>query len=546
MKKAEAPLYDTIENAIKRNSHLGKYIKRCQEEGSRPDFITSLSRELAEEPRPNFIYPLGDPLFIHIYRTPEGKGIYQVIEPEFEDENQELRYNAISDKLLELSVMEKVPKNEREIIRLIDKLFAKCTRVTSKRKAKAMRSFRAYIPITSEEKDLFKYFLKRDIIGLGKIMSPMKDANLEDVTGLGPHNITVYHKIFGLMYSNVEFKDDIAYLKFVASLSDKVGKTVSERIPIIDGTLPDGSRLNLVYSPDVSLKGPAFTIRKFAETPISFTQVIYWGTFSPEIIAYLWLCIEYGKNIFFTGESASGKTTTLNSLIPFIPLNSKVFTAEDTAEVLVPHKVWQRMLTREREGGGSVTLFDILKSSLRARPNYLIIGEIRGAEGAIAFQTMQAGTPVLSTFHCASARQLVQRLTGEPINVPIAFLDNLNVVVTQQAIYEKGTITRKCLGLDEIVGYDRYRKGIITRRAFDWDPARDKFLFRAYHNSYILEGKVAPSAGLEDPRVIYDQMDLRTRIIEEMIARKIFNYYELNEILKKFYKCKAEGSPFTF
>jgi flagellar protein FlaI len=409
-----------------------------------------------------------------------------------------------------------------------------------------MKSFKSYIPITSKEKDLFKYFHKRDIIGLGKIISPMRDPNLEDVTGVGPHNITVYHKIFGLMHTNVEFKDSIAYLKFVTTLSDKVGKTVSERTPIIDGTLPDGSRLNLVYSPDVSLKGPAFTIRKFAEIPISFTQIVHWGTFAPEIIAYLWLCIEYGKNIFFTGESASGKTTTLNSLIPFIPINSKVFTAEDTAEVLVPHKVWQRMLTREREGGGSVTLFDILKASLRSRPNYLIVGEIRGAEGAIAFQTMQAGTPVLSTFHCASARQLVQRLTGIPISVPMAFIDNLNVISTQQAIYEKGTIIRKCLGIDEIVGYDRQRKGIITRRAFDWDPARDKFLFRAYHNSYILEGKVAPSAGLEDPRAIYDQLDLRTRIIEEMIARKIFNYYELNEILKKFYKCRAEGTPFTF
>jgi len=119
-------------------------------------------------------------------------------------------------------------------------------------------------------------------------------------------------------------------------------------------------------------------------------------------------------------------------------------------------------------------------------------------------------------------------------------------VLTQQAIYEKGTILRRCLGVDEIVGYDRNQKGIITRRAFDWDSARDKFTFRAYHNSYILEAKVAPSAGLEDPREVYEQMDLRTRIIEEMIARKIFNYYEVNEVLKNFYKCKEEGTPFTF
>jgi flagellar protein FlaI len=122
MKKAEAPLYDTLDNAIKRNPHLGKYVKRLEEEGKRPDFITSPSRELAEEPQPNFIYPLGDPLFIHVYRTAEGRLAYQVIEPEFEDENQELRYNAISDKLLELSILEEVPKNEREIIKLIDKL----------------------------------------------------------------------------------------------------------------------------------------------------------------------------------------------------------------------------------------------------------------------------------------------------------------------------------------------------------------------------------------------------------------------------------------
>ncbi|HIH97928.1 MAG TPA: type II/IV secretion system ATPase subunit [Thermoplasmata archaeon] len=546
MKKVEAPLYDTLENAMQRNHHLWEYVRGFEAVGKRPAFITSLDRGLTEEPQPNFIYPLGDPLFIHIYKTREGKLIYQVIEPKFADNNQELRYNVISDKLLELSAKEKVPETERDTIRLINKLFVKCTRVVGRRRVKGTKYFKKFVPITTDEKELFKYFLKRDIIGLGRIMSPMRDPNLEDVTGLGPRNITVYHKLFGLMHTNVEFKGAIDYLKFVLTLSDKVGKTVSERTPIVDGTLPDGSRLNLVYSPDISLKGPSFCIRKFAETPISLTQIIQWGTFSSEIVAYLWLCIEYGKNIFFTGESASGKTTTLNSLLPLIPTNAKVFTAEDTAEVLVPHKVWQRMLTREREGGGSVTLFDILKAALRSRPNYLIVGEIRGAEGAIAFQTMQAGTPVMSTFHCASVRQLVQRISGTPINVPIAFVDNLNVVLTQQAIYGKGTILRRCLGVDEIVGYDRNQKGIITRRAFDWDSARDKFTFRAYHNSYILEAKVAPSAGLEDPREVYEQMDLRTRIIEEMVARKIFNYYEINEVLKKFYKCKQEGAPFTF
>jgi flagellar protein FlaI len=540
------PVYDTLENATERNAHLRAYMRSWEERGKRPDFKTSLSRDLSELPRPNIIYTLGDPLFVHIYRSSDGRMMYHVIEPSFRDENQEKRYRAVVDRLLELSATEDIPQDARKLSRFIEKLFRKCIRVVNARTVRRVKDYSKYVPITKNEVNLFRYFLKRDIIGLGKLVGPMSDPNLEDVTGLGSKNITVYHKIFGLMYTNIEFKNNFEYLRLVTTLSNRVGKTISEKTPIVDGTLPDGSRLNLVASEDVSLKGPSFAIRKFSEIPLSFTQLCSFGTFAPEIIAYLWLCIENGKNIFFTGESASGKTTTLNSLIPLIPTNAKVMTAEETAEVLVPHKVWQRLLTREREGGGSVTLFDILKSALRARPNYLVVGELRGPESNVAFQMMQAGTPVMSTFHCASARQLVQRMTGDPINVPMAFLDNLNVIVTQQAIYSKGAIMRRCLFVEEVVGYDRERKGIVTRRAFDWDSARDVYYFRVYHNSFILESKVAPSAGLADPREVYEQMDIRTRIVEELLSRKITNYYEVNEVLNRFYESKQEGKPFSF
>ncbi len=540
---------DTLEDALRRNPHLRRYIEEFKKkEGVVPTFVPSLSRDMKSLPRPNLIYPVGDPVFIHIYTDREGNRQYIAIEPRLTPD-EEPKYQALMDKMLELAPQERTPKDDEELSELIDRLMDKIVeivpeKVPLERKRKFLTLGFEKLKLTEEEVYKFKYLIKRDVIGVGPLEPLIRDPYIEDIHVIGPHNTHIVHKIFDMLPTNIDFKDEIYMAEYLKNLGERIGRPVSERTPIVDGTLPDGSRINIIFSTDVSLKGPSFTIRKFTAVPISITQLIAWGTLSAEIAAYLWLCLEYGMSIWVSGETASGKTTTLNAMIPFIKPQSKIYTAEDTPEVQVPHPVWQQLCTRERGSEGKVDLFDLLKAALRSRPNYIIVGEIRGKEGAIAFQAMQTGHPVLATFHAGSVKKLIQRLTGDPINVPITFIDNLNVVLIQQAVYRRGQFLRRCLVVEEIEGYYEEVGGVVTRTVFEWDAVTDKHIFRGLYNSYILENKIAQTAGFEDPRQIYEEMFLRARILQRMVELKIFNYYEVTKIIWAFYKKGLQGLPF--
>ncbi len=534
----------TLEEALRRNPHLKIYIDNVKKrEGRVPQFITSLSRDLKELTHPNLIYPVGDPIFIHISSDKEGNKRYTAVEPELKDDEKD-DFEEITNKMLEYAPEERVPSSDEEMERLIEKLFKKATGTGILKGGTFFSGSR--VTISENQADKFLYLLKRDIIGTGPLEPLIRDAYIEDIHVIGARNTHVVHKIFGMLETNINFGDDIALVEYLKNMGERIGRPVSEASPIVDGSLPDGSRINIIFSTDVSKKGPSFTIRKFSEVPLSITQLVAWGTLSSEEAAYLWLCLEYGMSIFVCGETASGKTTTLNSILPFIKPDSKIYTAEDTAEVLPPHNVWQQLLTRERGGeAGRVDLFDLLRAALRSRPNYIIVGEIRGKEGNIAFQAMQTGHPVLATFHAASVKKMIQRFTGDPINVPITFIDNLNVALIQQAVYRKGKFLRRCTSVEEIEGYYDEIGGVVTRTVFQWDPVTDRHVFRGLNNSYILENKIAQTAGYEDPREIYNELELRAKIIEEMIARNILGYFEVNDIIRAFYKRGLEGLPFT-
>jgi len=553
MKSAQIQIVksDTFEDALGRNPHLREYIEKFKKrEGTLPTFVPSLTRDMKNLPRPNLIYPVGDPIFIHIYTDREGERRYIAIEPTLKKGDEE-RFQEIMDKMLELAPYEEVPKNEYEMNRLIDRLFKKSVTIVKRRRVTKKKSrfpikilkFEK-VPVTEEEAQKFLYLIKRDVIGVGPLEPLIRDPYIEDIHVIGPKNTHIVHKIFDMMPTNITFKDDIYMSEYLRNIGERIGRPVSERTPIVDGSLPDGSRINIIFSTDVSLKGPSFTIRKFTAIPISITQLIKWGTLSAEIAAYLWLCLEYGMSIWVSGETASGKTTTLNAMIPFIKPQSKIYTAEDTPEVQVPHAVWQQLNTRERGEEGKVDLFDLLKAALRSRPNYIIVGEIRGREGAVAFQAMQTGHPVLATFHAGSVKKLIQRLTGEPINVPITFIDNLNVVLVQQAVYRKGQFLRRCLVVEEIEGYYEDVGGVVTRTVFEWDSVTDGHIFRGLYNSYILENKIAQVCGMEDPRQIYEEMELRASILRRMVEQEIFDYFEVSNVIWKFYKKGLEGLPF--
>jgi flagellar protein FlaI len=287
-------------------------------------------------------------------------------------------------------------------------------------------------------------------------------------------------------------------------------------------------------------------MRKFSEVPVSIIELIMWGALSCEMAAYMWMCLENGMSVFFSGETASGKTTMLNACLVFVNPKAKIFTAEDTAEVQPPHPVWQQLITREDGPPESrVDTFALLKAALRSRPNYIIVGEIRGEEGAVAFQGMQTGHPVLATFHASAVTKMIQRLTGDPINVPVTFIDNLNVAMILQAVYRKGKFLRRCLAIEELEGYYEEAGGVVTRAVFQWDPETDKHNFRGLNNSFILENKIATKLGYEDKRQIYEDLFLRARILEEMKERGIKDYYDVLEIIINFYKYGIDGLPFA-
>jgi flagellar protein FlaI len=258
--------------------------------------------------------------------------------------------------------------------------------------------------------------------------------------------------------------------------------------------------------------------------------------------AYLSLILQEGMNVWVSGETASGKTTVMNALTTFIPPESKIVSIEDTPEVQVPHHNWIRGCTRGSGKSGEaseVSMFDLLKAALRQRPNLIIIGEIRGAEGAIAFQAMQTGHATMSTFHAASVSKLIQRVTGNPINVPKTYVDNLNVIIIcQQVRLANGNLARRLTSINEIVNYDSIADSFSFIETFAWNPLDDTFVFRGFQNSYLLENKIAPRRGFpeEKRRQIYKILKQRSDVLKRITEQGKTNFYDVYAILSKAYR----------
>ncbi|MCE4599746.1 MAG: type II/IV secretion system ATPase subunit, partial [Desulfurococcales archaeon] len=250
-----------------------------------------------------------------------------------------------------------------------------------------------------------------------------------------------------------------------------------------------------------------------------------------------------GMSVFVCGETASGKTTSLNAISVFIRPTAKIVTIEDTAEVVLPHPNWTRELTRDTgKKESSVTMFDLLRAALRQRPNYIIVGEIRGAEGNIAFQAMQTGHPVMATFHAANLERLIQRLTNHPINVPKTNIDSLNIAWFQSAVYVKGFPARRVISINEIIGYDPDSGAIAAVPSFTWDPVKDQFIFSGRGASYLLEEKIAVMRGLPRTRIseIYEELELRRRFLQTLVDKKIFDYFDVYKAIVKAYSLGVE------
>ena len=326
-------------------------------------------------------------------------------------------------------------------------------------------------------------------------------------------------------------------------MGERIKKPVTLRNPIVDATLPDGSRINIVYGRDIAKRGSNFTIRKFSDDVISVLNLIEFGSMNYLIAAYLWLAIECDLNVFVVGATASGKTTLLNALTTFIKPNAKIVTIEDTPELQVPHANWVREVVRQMSKdnkSGGVDMFDLLKAALRQRPDRIMIGEIRGVEGNIAFQAMQTGHGVMATFHASSVQKVIQRLTGDPINVPKVNIDNLDLVVIQSAVRGlDGSTVRRIVSVNEIVDYDSASNTFSFITAFRWRAEDDVFEFPGDMNSFVLEQKVAAKRGLPENkrRSIYSELRKRAVILEKIHKRGgATGFDKLFEVISEAYK----------
>ncbi|MFC7018747.1 MULTISPECIES: type II/IV secretion system ATPase subunit [Haloarcula] len=542
---------DELRQMAARRPHLRDHLKKFKQiTGEFPMLIDEADDEY-ESDRPNVLYPVGGPIFCHIYGDVGQDMKYYAIEPEL-DEEEGAVFDKVRNRLLQKSVNKPAPESEAEYDDRIEELLQETTKIRDEdadsgvlTRLSNLTNVSA-VEVTQETYENILYRLNRDIVGLGPLEPVMRDPANEDIHVIGRSECHVDHGVYGMLETTVEWESEEAFDQWLRNMGERIGDPVSDSDPIVDSTLPDGSRLNLIYSDDVSVKGPSLTIRQGDEIPLSIFQITKWATLSPELAAYLWLCLENEQTVFVVGETASGKTTTLNAITSFIPDDSKIYTAEDTAEVLPPHNTWQQLLTREGEDEGtSIDMFDLVAAALRSRPDYIIVGEVRGEEGRMAFQAAQTGHPVMLTFHASDIVSMIQRFTGEPINVPETFMDVADVALFQNRVKQGDQVLRRVTSVQEIEGYSKEMDGVVTRQAFNWDPVEDEIVFQGMNNSYVLEEQIATLLGYEDTRDIYDDLQFRANLIERAIQEGILGYHEVNDFISDFQRDGIEGIPFN-
>lgn len=387
-----------------------------------------------------------------------------------------------------------------------------------------------------------QYYTERDVLGYGKIDGLLRDPNIEDISCNGADTpVYVYHRSYGYIPTNVSFKSEDELNKFIRKTVQDSGKHISITSPIIDSTIYDGSRIQASLGRHVTTNGPSFTIRKFRAEPISIVDLINFGTATSEIFAYLWLLTEYGTNVIVSGGTASGKTTFLNSLLSFIPPEQKIVTIEDTRELNLKHENWISLLTRPGYGrvnpetgkkAGEIDMFDLLSASLRHRPNYIIIGEVRGREAFTVFQAMSVGRYSMGTFHAEDIGTLIHRLESKPINIPRPLITSLDVVITLSMLKVGKSMVRKLDTVSEIAEIDQATNDIIVNNIYGWKSEAISYEYSGY--SYIIR-RLAERTG-ETMKNLMEEIVVRKLFLDKMAERGICKFSDVTKQINRFYR----------
>ena len=389
-----------------------------------------------------------------------------------------------------------------------------------------------------------RYYLLRDFAGYGKVDAMMRDRGIEDISCDGPEiPIFVYHREYRDLETNVVYEEE-ELNPFVLRLAQQSDKHISVANPMVDASLPDGSRIQMTLGREVSSRGSNFTIRRFRDVPFTPVDLINWGTFSAEQMAYIWLAIQNNMSLIFAGGTASGKTTSMNAISLFIPRKSKIVSIEDTREITLPHQNWIQGITRESPTGdekSDIGMYQLLETALRQRPEYLLVGEVR-TEPKVAqtfFQAMATGHTSYTTFHADSVDTVLSRMGNEPLNVPAQMLRELDIVAVQKQVFRDGRRVRRNVMISELGAEDDEEED--EERAADEIDRNDVYRWDSHDDVFEKVGESAKLREIMDMRgwdeeELRDEMESRERLLNLLVEQDIFGYEDVVDILRRFEK----------
>jgi flagellar protein FlaI len=483
--------------------------------------------EIGQERKLNFkeFYPVNEPFgYVGISIESEtGKLRYLTVEPTMTDE-EKLTLTRLKTILKEnTNVSLSVLKDEK----LIDSYLTSQIR----------RNIKVYgLNVPEDSLGKFSYYVKRDFLGYGILDILMRDANIEDISCNGTGvPIYVWHRNYESLPTNVVYSSREELDSFITRLAYKAGHQISVSRPILEGALPEGFRVHLTLE-EISKRGDTFTIRKIKAIPFTIIDLIKLGTVSAQMAAYFWILVENLRSIIIAGATASGKTALLNSIAMFIMPEMKVVTIEEVRELRF-HENWIPMVTRPsfQPGVEEVTLFDLLKSSLRQRPDYIIVGEIRGQEAYTLFQSISVGHGGICTIHAENVETVEKRLRTKPMNIPSMLIPMMNVIVSIGRTKIRDTVVRRVYDVSEITGVDAKTERATFLNIFKWNYEKDSFTFspRTVRESHIF--KKISELKFTSLETLTAELDRREHILNWMARKDIKSYDNVADVVRKYY-----------
>lgn len=484
----------------------------------------------------------------HIAVLPEGKKVtvkYSLIPPfastsiQWDKKKNELIYNVIEPKL-----SEKEKQIQEKIVNgLLEILDVELSAIKNKKEAidyleKQIKKILDEFEIKLSSKNYLKmmYYIYRNFVGLNEIEPLLQDPYIEDISCDGT-GIPIYivHRKYGSIKSNIVYNDLKELTEFVVKIAERCGRFISYAEPLLDGTLPDGSRVQASFAKDVTTRGPSFTIRKFIEEPLSPIDLINNKTVNSEVLAYLWLAVESGASILVAGGAGTGKTTFLNVLSMFIPTAAKVISIEDTRELNIPHENWVPAVTRVSfvKGFGEVSMFDLLKESFRQAPDYVIVGEVRGKEAYVLFQGMASGIPALGTMHAGRVEDVIYRLETPPIDLSPSLVETLDLILIMVHAREKGENARRVKDVVEIQSVNPETGKARQIRFYYW--LSDKDTFGKYAGDSWLLQKLSRIKG-RSVNELKKEIERRKQILDWLQRKDIRYFKDVASIFSQYAK----------